>query len=293
MFSTRLTAAMAAHGPVCVGIDPHDHLLQTWGLPRSAAGVREFGLRTVEALAGTVAAVKPQAAFFERFGSAGVAALEDTLAACREQGLLTILDVKRGDIGSTMAGYAEAHLLPDSPLSADAITVSPYLGVGALAAAFDLAAAHDRGLFVLALTSNPEGADVQHARTGADATGFGDSVAGSVAAAVAARNAELTGGAGELGPFGLVVGATIGSAARDLGFDPSACGGPLLTPGVGAQGAGRDELLDVFGPEALARHQVVVAVSRAVLAAGPAGLAEAARSLNASLTVPPPESAGR
>lgn len=284
MFSSRLREAMAAHGPVCVGIDPHDHLLEAWGLPRTAAGVREFGLRTVTELAGSVAAVKPQSAFFERFGSAGVAALEETLAACREQGLLTILDVKRGDIGSTMAGYAQAHLTPGSPLSADAITVSPYLGVGALGAAFDLAAENDRGLFVLALTSNPEGADVQHARTGRSVEGFGDSVAGSVAAAVATRNAELTGGEG-LGPFGLVVGATIGSAAADLGFDPSDCGGPILTPGVGAQGAGRDELLEVFGPAALSRNQVVVAVSRAVLGAGPEGLAEAARTLNAALRV--------
>lgn len=282
MFSSRLREAMAAHGPVCVGIDPHDHLLEAWGLPRTAAGVREFGLRTVTELAGSVAAVKPQSAFFERFGSAGVAALEETLAACREQGLLTILDVKRGDIGSTMAGYAQAHLTPDSPLSADAITVSPYLGVGALAAAFDLAAENGRGLFVLALTSNPEGAEIQHARTGGNVEGFGDSVAGSVAAAVAARNAELTGGEG-LGPFGLVVGATIGSAAADLGFDPSDCGGPILTPGVGAQGAGRAELLEVFGPAALSRNQVVVAVSRAVLGAGPEGLAEAARTLNAAL----------
>ncbi|EKU47935.1 MULTISPECIES: orotidine-5'-phosphate decarboxylase [Brevibacterium] len=284
MFGTRLSEAMAAHGPVCVGIDPHDHLLEAWGLPLTAAGVREFALRTVTELAGTVAAVKPQSAFFERFGSAGVAALEETLAACRERGLITILDVKRGDIGSTMAGYAQAHLAPDSPLSADAVTVSPYLGVGALGAAFDLAAADDRGLFVLALTSNPEGASVQHARTGHPVEGFGDSVAGSVAAAVAQANAQLTQGEG-LGPYGLVVGATIGRAASELGFDPSDCGGPILAPGVGAQGAGRGELIAVFGREALRRRQIVVAASRAVLAAGPTGLREAAKALNASLTL--------
>ena len=275
MFGTRLSEAMAAHGPVCVGIE-------AWGLPLTAAGVREFALRTVTELAGTVAAVKPQSAFFERFGSAGVAALEETLAACRERGLITILDVKRGDIGSTMAGYAQAA--PDSPLSADAVTVSPYLGVGALGAAFDLAAADDRGLFVLALTSNPEGASVQHARTGHPVEGFGDSVAGSVAAAVAQANAQLTQGEG-LGPYGLVVGATIGRAASELGFDPSDCGGPILAPGVGAQGAGRGELIAVFGREALRRRQIVVAASRAVLAAGPTALREAAKALNASLTL--------
>lgn len=293
MFGTRLAQAMAEHGPLCVGIDPHEHLLEAWGLPASAAGVREFALRSVAELSGSVAAVKPQSAFFEQYGSAGVSALEDTLAACREAGLISVLDIKRGDIGSTMGAYARAYLDPTSSLAADSITVSPYLGFGALDPAFELAAIHDKAVFVLALTSNPEGPEIQHARRG------GDSVAGAVVARVADRNAAeldtaVSGTAvsdsagsyagGRLGRFGLVVGATIGGAARELGIDPSSCRGPILAPGVGAQGAGIRELLDVFGPEAMAENQILATASRAVLAAGPEGLREAARGLNRSLT---------
>ncbi|HJF77783.1 MAG TPA: orotidine-5'-phosphate decarboxylase [Brevibacterium linens] len=278
MFGTRLAAAMDEHGPLCVGIDPHEHLLSSWGLPATAAGVREFALRTVSELKGSVAAVKPQSAFFEQYGSAGVAALEETLAAAGDAGLLTVLDIKRGDIGSTMGAYAKAYLDPASALTADSITVSPYLGFGALEPAFELAAAHGKGIFVLALTSNPEGTEVQHA------VRDGDSVAGSIVSRVRARNAQALGTNEELGPFGLVVGATIGTAARDLGFDPSDCGGPILAPGVGAQGAGLPELRAVFGDRALTSGQVLATASRAVLGAGPDGLADAAAALNRELT---------
>ena len=135
----------------------------------------------VEAFAGTVAAVKPQSAFFERFGSAGVAVLERTLAGLRDAGTLSLLDVKRGDIGSTMAAYAQAYLADDSPLRADAITLSPYLGYGSLRPALDLARDTGRGVFVLALTSNPEGASVQHARRGDGAASPAAVVAGATA----------------------------------------------------------------------------------------------------------------
>ncbi|GAA1505952.1 orotidine-5'-phosphate decarboxylase [Brevibacterium permense] len=279
MFGTRLAAAMDEHGPLCVGIDPHEHLLASWGLPASAAGVREFALRTVSELKGSVAAVKPQSAFFEQYGSAGVAALEETLAAARDAGLLTVLDIKRGDIGSTMGAYAKAYLDPASALAADSITVSPYLGFGALEPAFELAAAHGKGVFVLALTSNPEGAEVQHAVRDRE------SVAGSIVSRVRQRNAQALGTPDDLGPFGLVVGATISTAARDLGFDPSDCGGPILAPGVGAQGAGLTELRAVFGSRALESGQVLATASRAVLGAGPDGLAETAAALNRALTV--------
>lgn len=279
MFGTRLAAAMDEHGPLCVGIDPHEHLLASWGLSASAAGVREFALRTVSELKGSVAAVKPQSAFFEQYGSAGVAALEETLAAARDAGLLTVLDIKRGDIGSTMGAYAKAYLDPASALAADSITVSPYLGFGALEPAFELAAAHGKGVFVLALTSNPEGAEVQHAVRDRE------SVAGSIVSRVRQRNAQALGTPDDLGPFGIVVGATIGTAARDLGFDPSDCGGPILAPGVGAQGAGLTELRAVFGNRALESGQVLATASRAVLGAGPDGLAEAAAALNRALTV--------
>ncbi|PFG37995.1 orotidine-5'-phosphate decarboxylase [Georgenia soli] len=259
-FGDRLADAMEAHGPVCVGIDPHPGLLEAWGLPDDASGLRSFGLRVVEELGGRVAALKPQSAFFERHGSAGVAVLEDVLAAVRAAGTLTILDVKRGDIGSTMSGYAEAYL-GDGPLAADSVTLSPYLGFGSLRPALDLARQNGRGVFVLALTSNPEGSSVQHARTA------GGTVAGDIAAGAAAENTSLP--HRRLGSVGLVVGATVGTAVADLGLDLAAVRGPLLAPGVGAQGAGAAELAEVFGA---AREQVLASTSRGVLGSGPGGL---------------------
>lgn len=266
-FGARLAAAMDAHGPLCVGIDPHASLLAQWGLTDDAAGVRRFALTVMEAVAGRVAAVKPQAAFFERHGSAGVAALEEVVAAGRDTGTLVVVDAKRGDIGSTMGAYADAFLADGSPLAGDALTVSPYLGFGSLSPAVELAQATGRGLFVLCLTSNPEGAEVQHARTPAGA---------SVAATTAAHAAAANAGATPMGSVGLVVGATVGDAAARTGTDLVAVNGPLLAPGVGAQGAGARELAQVFGS---ARGQVLASSSRAVLAAGPdvAALRAAAR----------------
>ncbi|WP_418276807.1 orotidine-5'-phosphate decarboxylase [Isoptericola jiangsuensis] len=256
-FGARLAAAMDDRGPLCVGIDPHASLLTAWGLGDDVAGLREFSLRVVDALGGRVAALKPQAAFFERHGSAGLAVLEEVLVAARAAGTLTIVDAKRGDIGSTMAGYGDAFLSDASPLAGDAVTVSPYLGFGSLAPALERATATGRGVFVLCLTSNAEGREVQHA-VGADGV--------SVAASVAAQAAALNAGADPMGSVGLVVGATVGGAARDTGTDLESVNGPLLAPGVGAQGAGRRELAQVFGS---ARAQVLASSSRGVLAAGP------------------------
>lgn len=259
-FGLELSQAMAEKGPLCVGIDPHPALLNAWGLSDDAVGLREFSLRVVEAMAGQVAAVKPQSAFFERHGSKGIAVLEQTLEALQQAGLLSILDVKRGDIGSTIAGYAQAYLSDESSLAADAITLSPYLGFGSLSAAIELAQQNNRGVFVLDLTSNPEGASVQHAR-GAD----GVAVAATICQGVAQANKAAI-DAGQLGSIGMVVGATVGDAVANLGLDLAASGGPLLAPGVGAQGAGAPELEQVFTN---ARPQVLASTSRGVLKAGP------------------------
>lgn len=272
-FGARLAEAMAAHGPLCVGIDPHVALLDAWGLPDSAEGLRRFALTVMEAVGGQVAAVKPQSAFFERHGAAGVGVLEEVVAAGRDTGTLVVMDAKRGDIGSTMGAYADAYLRDGSPLAADALTVSPYLGFGSLAPAVEAALATGRGLFALALTSNPEGPAVQHARD-AEGVAVADRVARSAAEANAA---ELARTGGSLGSVGLVVGATIGDAAARLGVDLAAVRGPLLAPGVGAQGAGPAELAAVFGA---ARSAVLASSSRGVLAAGPgvAALRGAARA---------------
>jgi len=252
-FGQRLTDATGKRGPLCVGIDPHPALLTRWGLGDDVAGLERFARTVVDALADRVAVMKPQSAFFERFGSRGIAILESTIRQLREAGALVLLDVKRGDIGSTMAAYASAYLDPASSLSADAITVSPYLGVGSLQPAFDVAAANGAGVFVLALTSNPEGASVQHA-AGSDGR--------TVAQRVIDEISQLNAGAQPLGNLGLVVGATIGRTGHDL----SQVNGPLLAPGLGAQGATPSDLRSVFG-ESL--RNVLPSYSREVLNAGP------------------------
>ncbi len=263
-FGERVRGALDARGPLCVGIDPHAELLAGWGLGDDAAGVREFGLRTVDAAAGRVGVVKPQVSFFERFGSKGIAALEDVLAAARAAGLLVIADAKRGDIGSTMDDYARAWLTPGAPLEADALTVNPFLGVGALDGTFALAAKHDKGVFVLAATSNPEAESVQRA-TGA--TGL--TVSAEIVGEVSARNAGLI-EPGAWGSFGFVIGATVDwDQAGITPFGPIA---PILAPGFGTQGATPADLRARFGSMADA---VIASESRSILSAGPEGLAAA------------------
>ncbi|MEU6284096.1 orotidine-5'-phosphate decarboxylase [Streptomyces sp. NPDC047028] len=252
-FGARLRRAMDARGPLCVGIDPHASLLAEWGLNDDVAGLERFSRTVVEAMADRVAVLKPQSAFFERFGSRGLAVLEASVREAREAGALVVTDAKRGDIGSTMAAYAEAFLHKDAPLFSDALTVSPYLGYGSLSPAVALARESGAGLFVLALTSNPEGREVQHA-VRAD----GRSVGTTMLAHLAAENA----GEEPLGSFGAVVGATLGDLSTyDLDIN-----GPLLAPGIGAQGAKAADLPRVFGA---AVRNVVPNVSRGVLRKGP------------------------
>lgn len=261
-FGARLTGVAGERGWACLGIDPHPQLLLEWGLTDDLVGLERFALTCVEAFAGLAAVVKPQSAFFERFGSRGIAILERTVAEARAAGALVLLDVKRGDIGSTMTAYAQAYLADGSPLAVDAVTVSPFLGVGSLEPAFEQATRTGRGVFVLALTSNKEGESVQRAL---DA--HGRTVAQAVVDAVAARNH----GASTLGSFGVVVGATVG----DSGLDLTRLNGPILAPGVGAQGAGAGDLRRVFGASV---PHVLPATSREVLRHGPdvAGLQAAA-----------------
>ncbi|MFG2775425.1 orotidine-5'-phosphate decarboxylase [Streptomyces sp. NPDC048350] len=252
-FGTRLRSAMDERGPLCVGIDPHAALLASWGLDDDIAGLERFTFTVVEALAETVAVFKPQSAFFERFGSRGVAVLERAVAELRAAGGLVVMDAKRGDIGSTMAAYAEAFLRKDSPLFSDALTVSPYLGYGSLQPAVDLARESGAGLFVLALTSNPEGAEVQRAVREDGRT---------IGATMLAHLAEENAGETPMGSFGAVVGATLGDLSSfDLDIN-----GPLLAPGLGAQGATPADLPEVFGA---AVRNVVPNVSRGVLKHGP------------------------
>jgi orotidine-5'-phosphate decarboxylase len=255
-FGTRLTDAITDRGRFCAGIDPHPALLDAWGLTDSVNGLEKFAMTAVEALAGTVAVVKPQSAFFERFGSRGIAVLEDVITGSRELGCLVLLDVKRGDIGSTAQGYADAYLDRNSPMYVDAVTVSPYLGTGSLEPFLDAALGNDAGVFVLALTSNAEGAQVQHA-----VTEDGRSVAAVVLDAVATSNVDADG----LGSVGAVVGATT-TRPPDVGAHNLDVNGPLLVPGIGAQGGTVEDVRRIFGA---ATRNVLPSSSREVLGAGP------------------------
>lgn len=264
-FGQRLHGSFEQFGQLCVGIDPHAWLLERWELEVSAAGAREFGLRAVDAIAGRAGIIKPQVSFFERWGSAGFAALERVLTEARAAKILVIGDAKRGDIGSTMDAYARAWLTPGSPLEVDALTVSPYLGLGSLSGAAEIARAAEKGLFVLAATSNPEAAGLQQARR-VDAEA---SVAASIVGGVSAWNTADE----PLGSFGVVLGATLNlsefGVSREQAANPPL---PILAPGFGEQGAQPSDIGSIFG--ALGPG-VIVSESRSLLEAGPSGLASA------------------
>lgn len=254
-FGDQLVAAGRERGRLCVGIDPHASLLEAWGLPDSVAGLRSFATVCVEAFSGAAALVKPQVAFFERFGSAGYAVLEETLGALRESGTLVVADAKRGDIGSTMAGYATAWLQPGSPLEADAVTLTPYLGVGSLDPAIELAAEHGKGVFVMAANSNPEAEAFQTAQL---------SVGGHTAMVsqfMVDECAEYNRSRDGVGHVGVVVGATV---EKPPVLDR--LNAPVLMPGIGAQGATMADAEAIAGDVA---HLVFPSVSRSVLGAGP------------------------
>lgn len=249
-FGERLRERAAERGRLCVGIDPHAGLLQDWGLANDIAGLREFSRRCVDAFADTACVVKPQVAFYERFGSAGYAVLEETLAALRDAGALVIADAKRGDIGSTMEGYASAWLDPDSPLHADAVTVAPYLGLGALKPAIAAAEQNGAGVFVLAATSNPEAVELQSFQQAG--VSLAQHVVDYCRDFNQNRNAAV---------LGIVVGATVSSPLDLGGFN-----GPILMPGVGAQGG---TVADIARITADATEWSFPNVSRSVLSAGP------------------------
>jgi orotidine-5'-phosphate decarboxylase len=232
-------------------------LLSAWGLPSDVGGLERCARGMIEALGAIVPVFKPQSAFFEGYGAPGIAVLERTLADIRAAGALSLLDVKRGDIGSTMDAYAAAYLSDGSPLAADAITLSPYLGFGTLDGAIELAARGGRGVYVLALTSNPEGGQVQHAHT-AD----GRTVGQLIVDEAGARNAHYREPEASLGPVGIVVGATIGQTGTEF----ASLNGSILSPGIGAQGGTAADIGAVFG---IASRFVLPSSSREVMSAGP------------------------
>jgi len=272
-FATRLTATFEEFGGVCMGIDPHPFLLESWGLSNDAHGVREFALRAVDAAAGNVGMIKPQIAFFERFGSAGYAVLEESFALARSAGLLVIADVKRGDLSSSVDAYGEAWLTPGSPLEADAMTAVAYQGVSELSGPFDLARSAGKGIFVLAATSNASAYSIQSARI-VDGEHEGSTVAASVVRDVHALNTESG-----LGSFGVVIGATVNVADYGMRAD-ELIDVPILAPGFGAQGALVEQARELYGA---AVANTIVTVSRSVLQEGSSQIPSELRSIRSQL----------
>ena len=233
-FAVRFAAVRARFGPLTWGLDPSGELLDRWGLGDSADGLDRFADLMLEAVTGTVGLIKPQSAFYERHGWRGIRTLQRLIAGARAAGLLVVLDVKRGDVGSTNAAYAEAYLGAGAPLEADAVTVHPYLGLDAMDAF--VSRAHQAGgcLLVVTRSSNPEGRAVQAAR-GAD----GLAVEDGLLRRIGALNAALA--PGEIGPVGAVIGApTAGAAAGPAGRERAVPGAGAGCPGGRSRGRGPD-----------------------------------------------------
>ena len=275
-FSDRFAKARAIHGPLTFGLDPSGAVLREWSLGDSPEGLERFVDIAVEAAAGAVAVVKPQSAFYERHGWAGVRALARLVVECRDAGLLVLLDAKRGDVGSTNEAYAEAYFGPGAGIPADALTVTPYLGLEAMRSIFDRAAAAGGGVFVVTRSSNPEGRTVQEARVTA-----GGSVEAWMLGAIGAENHRLA--PDSIGPIGAVFGPT---HEPPDGLDLAGMNGLFLAPGVGAQGATFGDVARCFSA---CPDRVLPAASRSLLAAGPDvralrdGLASAGAEARAAL----------
>jgi orotidine-5'-phosphate decarboxylase len=255
-FTERFAFLRERRGPFSLGLDPSPALLNAWGLEDSVEGLRHFCLITFDAAADQLSAIKPQSAYFERFGSKGIAVLETCIAAIRDRGSLALLDVKRGDIGSTNAAYAQAYLDPRSPLKSDAITVHPYLGFHALAPMVEQANKSRSGLFVVVLSSNPEGKLIQGARVFPDTT-----VVESLCDAIRATNQTLCPDA--VGPIGAVVGVIAEGASETVERLPRSL---ILAPGLGAQGGDFATIAKRFQG---AKERVLPVSSRGVLSQGP------------------------
>ncbi len=272
-FGDRVAAAVRATGPLCAGIDPSADLLHEWGLTDDPQGLRTFGATCVEAFAGEVGVVKPQVAFFERHGAAGMAELERLVAEARSAGLLVINDAKRGDIDTTAQAYADAWLGDASPLAADAVTAHPYLGLGALQPLIRLAAGNGRGVLVVVRSSNPEGRGLQQSMT-AEGASVEDALLGEIAALNG--SAEVPAG---------TVGAVIGATLPRSEFPLDQLRGVILAPGLGAQGAGPADVAERFA--GCTPGSVLPSSSRGLLRHGPdpGTLRAHARSLVRELSV--------
>ena len=255
-FRERFTQRADQHSPFCLGIDPSSEILSAWGFDDDPQGLRDFCDRLGAWLGDDLALAKPQSACFERFGAAGALVLEQLIEDLRTSGVLTILDVKRGDIASTNESYAQAFFGASSPMAVDAMTAHPFLGFADLMPLLDAAQQRGGMVFVVAASSNESGVALQSARLASTADGGGgggESLTRALAVQIAAHEAA---------------GAVVGATRKDLTSDDFAAFGDslLLTPGIGAQG-GDFAALARFGNQ----RNLIPTAARAVFAAGAGG----------------------
>lgn len=237
MFADRLIAATRTHGPLCVGIDPHAGRIPDLFGGDTPEGLEKWGLAVVNAARGKAGIIKPQVGLFERHGWQGMKALSVVAAAAKEDGMVVLMDAKRGDIGSTAEGYAAAYLADNAPFACDALTVNPYMGLDTLEPHVRAAEASGKGVIVLARTSNPGSSDYQ-ARDLEGAPLFA-----RVVESLAPMITRLQGASGWSGLM-LVTGATGPDEAKTLrALAPKAL---FLVPGYGAQGAGASDAVAGF-----------------------------------------------
>jgi orotidine-5'-phosphate decarboxylase len=259
MFADKLVEAVRKTGaPLCVGLDPFaDRIPALFGDARSdARALVKFGEAIIDIAASRAAVLKPQLGLFEPYGPEGVAAARDLCAYARGKGLLTILDAKRGDIGTTAEGYAQASLGAAPGFDADCVTVAPYMGRDSILPFLKVAEARGKGVAVLVRTSNPGARDLQDLDTG------GAPLWTRTAEMIAPDTALLKGASGWSGLMA-VAGATYPEEARALRQTlPDAL---FLVPGYGAQGAGADDAVAGFVKGPHGREGGVVSSSRAVL----------------------------
>lgn len=238
-----------------VGLDPRlerlpqaclDSDIQPGDLPAVASAFEKFCIQVIDVVAPLVPGVKPNAAFFEALGPAGMEALARVNRHARDQGLLVILDAKRGDIGSTAEAYANAFLAANNVWAADALTVNPFLGCDSLEPFVQVAEENQTGIFVLVKTSNPGSADFQ------DLTQDGKTVSDRVAEYLQQKNLQQTAALDSdcrFGSLGAVVGATHPEQIETLRQAmPNAI---FLIPGVGAQGGKASDIAAAFNDQGL------------------------------------------
>jgi orotidine-5'-phosphate decarboxylase len=270
-FADRFAAARKRFGPLVFGLDPSSEILRRWGLADTPEGLERFVDIAIEVAVGSVGLVKPQSAFYERHGWQGVRALSRLVAEARSEGLLVVLDVKRGDIGSTNHAYATAYMGADAPIQADAITVHPYLGLGAMTSLIERADESGSCLIVVVRSSNAEGRSLQCA-----VTESGASVEQALLGEIAAVNSRLA--PGRIGPVGAVVAPLASAQPLEL----RSANALFLVPGLGAQGATPSEVASTF---AECPERAMPSASRSLLEAGPepASLREAVEKLACEL----------